>query len=166
METLSQQLTDILQPIAAQFASLNLPEPIVHWGHPFMMGIVVLFMGTAVGLTGWRSRLSSEVKEAGTNKLSHRQIAPLMTLFIVMGYTGGILSLVMQEQPILSSPHFWTGSLAVGLLMTNGLLSSVFKRQTPEQGTNLRTVHAYLGSVALGVLVVHGLLGLKLGLSI
>ena len=35
-------LREILQPIADWFGSLGTPEPIVHWGHPLMMAIVVL----------------------------------------------------------------------------------------------------------------------------
>jgi hypothetical protein len=27
-------LTEVLEAIAAEFRSLGIPEPIVHWGHP------------------------------------------------------------------------------------------------------------------------------------
>ncbi len=47
-------LTEVLEPIAAQFRSLGIPEPIVHWGHPLMMAIVVFVMGSFVGFAGWR----------------------------------------------------------------------------------------------------------------
>jgi hypothetical protein len=39
------------------------------------------------------------------------------------GYTGGLLSLVMQHQPIMESPHFWTGSAVVVLLAFGSLIS-------------------------------------------
>lgn len=45
-------LTEVLEPIAAEFRSLGIPEPIVHWGHPVMMAIVVFVMGSFVGLAG------------------------------------------------------------------------------------------------------------------
>jgi Protein of unknown function (DUF4079) len=145
---------------------MNLPEPIVHWGHPLMMGIVVLVMGSVVGLTGWRGRALSEASsgaEAAKSWADHKKIAPLMYLFIVLGYTGGVLSLVMQQQPILESPHFWTGTAAILLLTVNALLAATgFGKNKPE----LRTTHAYLGSTALCLLFLHALFGLKLGLSI
>ena len=45
-----------IEPIANWFNTLGTPEPIVHWGHPLMMGIVVFAMGSAVALAGWRGR--------------------------------------------------------------------------------------------------------------
>jgi hypothetical protein len=156
-------LSEILEPIAQQFRSLGVPEVIVHWGHPLMMAIVAFVMGSFVGLTGWRSRLVTEEKAALKSKLDHRQIAPWLFLFLAAGYTGGLLSLVMQHKPILESPHFWTGSGVLVLLGINGVISgSVFLGNK----ASLRTIHAYLGSVALSLLFLHALLGLKLGLAI
>lgn len=163
MESLGQNLSELLEPIAAWFRTLNTPEPIVHWGHPAMMGIVVFAMGSFVGITGWRGRSLEAGEEKVKNFSEHAKLAPFMTLFIVLGYTGGILSLVMQQQPILQSPHFWTGSLVIGLLVTNGAIAATgFGKNNP----GLRSVHAYLGSAALCVMFLHAVLGLKLGLSI
>ncbi len=158
-------LTESLKPIASWFASFGIPDIVVHWGHPLMMGIVVFAMGTFVGLTGWRSRKlqESNVEEATINKAKHRQFAPLMFIFLALGYTGGVLSMVMQEQNLLESPHFWTGSVVLILLTINAVLSA-----TGFIGNKslLRTIHAYVGSLALAILVFHAVLGLKLGLSI
>jgi hypothetical protein len=158
-------LKDVLQPIADWFSNFGTPEPIVHWGHPLMMSIVVFVMGSFVALVGWRSRQLAVIDPDGAikNKAEHRKIAPLMYLFLVAGYTGGLLSLVMQNQPILESPHFWTGSIAIILLTINAIIAGtgfIGNRET------LRTVHAYIGSLALVVLIFHAFLGLKLGLSI
>ena len=158
---MGESLSQLLEPVAAWFGEMNLPEPIVHWGHPLMMGIVVFVMGSVVGLTGWRGR-TLKGAEAAKSWADHKKIAPLMYLFIVMGYTGGVLSLVMQQQPILESPHFWTGTAAILLLTVNALLAASFGKNKPE----LRTAHAYLGSTALCLLFLHALFGLKLGLSI
>ena len=158
---MGESLSQLLEPVAAWFGEMNLPEPIVHWGHPLMMGIVVFVMGSVVGLTGWRGR-ALKGAEAAKSWADHKKIAPLMYLFIVMGYTGGVLSLVMQQQPILESPHFWTGTAAILLLTVNALLAASFGKNKPE----LRTAHAYLGSTALCLLFLHALFGLKLGLSI
>lgn len=159
---MSESLSQFLEPIAAWFRAMNLPEPIVHWGHPLMMGIVVFVMGSVVGLTGWRGRALADRKEAAKSWDAHKKIAPLMTLFIVLGYTGGVLSLVMQQQPILQSPHFWTGTAAVLLLAINGVLAASFGKDKAA----LRTTHAYVGSAALCLLFLHAVFGLKLGLSI
>jgi len=156
-------LSELLEPIAAWFRSLNLPEPIVHWGHPVMMGIVIFVMGSYIGYSGWQGRLAQDKDVAIKSRADHRKLAPFMFLFLALGYTGGILSLVMHRHPILESPHFWTGSIALILLATNGILSlSGFW----SNKTALRMIHAYLGTVALGLLVIHSVLGVKLGLSI
>lgn len=160
---MSTYLSDLLEPIAAWFRSLNMPEPIVHWGHPVMMGIVVLVLGSYVVYAGWNGRLAQDKDAAIKSRADHRKLAPLMFLFIALGYTGGVLSLVMQGQPILESPHFWTGTVVLGLLFTNSLLSKAgFWGDKPA----LRMLHAYLGTVAFSLLLIHGVLGLKLGLSI
>ena len=160
-----ENLSEFLQPIADWFSSLGTPEPIVHWGHPIMMGIVVFVMGSFVGLAGWRGRLMAEsnTEVAIANRADHRKIAPLMYFFLAAGYTGGVLSLVMQHEPILSSPHFWTGSIVLILLTINAVIAA-----TGFTGNKAisRTIHAYVGSVALGLLLIHAILGLKLGLSI
>ena len=158
-------LRAILQPVADWFNTLNTPEPIVHWGHPFFMSIVVFVMGTFVAMTGWQSRqlVVSDTEAAIDKKADHRKIAPLMYIFLASGYTGGLLSLVMQGQPILESPHFWTGTTAITLLTINAVLAGTGFIGNKE---TLRSVHAYVGSAAIAVLVIHAVLGLKLGLSI
>lgn len=154
--------SELLEPIAQWFSSLGIPEPIVHWGHPLMMGIVVIAMGSAAGIAGWQGRLATDAEVAAKNRNAHRKITPLMFLFMALGFTGGVLSLVMQHQPIFESSHFWTATLVLGLLAFNGILA------VTGFGENklLRTIHAYVGTVALVLMVIHGFLGLKLGLAI
>jgi hypothetical protein len=158
-------IRSVLEPIAAWFNQLNLPEPITHWGHPVMMGIVVFVMGSFVGVAGWRGRVlaATDTEAAFKSKAAHRQLAPWLFLFITLGYTGGVLSLVMQGQPIFESSHFWTGSAVIGLLAINGGLALLGFQ--PEKVV-MRTIHAYVGTIALALLVIHALLGLKLGISI
>ncbi|TAD79095.1 MAG: DUF4079 domain-containing protein [Oscillatoriales cyanobacterium] len=160
--TVADRLTETLEPIAAQFRGMNLPEPITHWGHPLMMGIVMFAMGTAAVSLGWKGRLAEPSDEKATLLTNHKRLALWMTTFMAMGYSGGLLSLVMQQKPILESPHFWTGTLVLGLLGANGAISmSKFGGGKPE----LRTAHAYLGTAAFGVMVLHAVFGLRLGLS-
>ena len=158
-------LRESLEPIAQWFNSLGTPEPIVHWGHPLMMGIVAFVMGSAVALAGWKGRTlaGTDADVAIKNKANHRKIAPLMYVFLVSGYTGGVLSLVMQEQPILESPHFITGTIVISLLTVNAVIAATGFIGNKE---TLRTTHAYLGSAAFLIMIVHAIFGLKLGLSI
>lgn len=162
LSTVADQLTEMLEPIAAQFRGMNLPEPVTHWGHPLMMGIVMFVMGSvAVGM-GWKGRLAEPSDEKVTLLTNHKRLALWMTTFMAMGYSGGLLSLIMQQKPILESPHFWTGTLVLSLLGANGAISiSKFGGGKPE----LRTAHAYLGSIAFGVMVLHAIFGLRLGMS-
>jgi hypothetical protein len=163
MNTFSEYFSELLEPLAALFRSLNMPEPIIHWGHPLMMGIVIFVMGSYVVFAGWRGRLAADKEVAVKSRADHRKLAPFMFLFLALGYTGGILSLLVQQEPIMESPHFWTGTAALGLLLTNSLLSlSGFWGDKSA----LRMLHAYLGTVAFSLLIVHTILGVKLGLSI
>ncbi|MEL6470720.1 MAG: DUF4079 domain-containing protein [Cyanobacteria bacterium J06623_4] len=155
-------LRGYLEPIASWFAQFNLPEPIVHWGHPAMMAIVVFVMGGFAAYAGWQGRLATDSGVAVEQKQKHAKVAPLMYLFIVLGATGGILSLVMQGEPILESPHFWTGMGAIALLTANALIAATKFGKGSEA---LRSAHAYIGSTALVLLVVHTFFGAQLGLS-
>ncbi len=161
--SLGSRLSEVLLPVAEMFRSWQMPAPVVQWGHPLMMGIVVMVMGSVAGLTGWRGRVLSDPQVTQKSLTDHRHIALWMSMFIALGYTGGLLSLVMQGESILSSPHFWTGSAVLILLLVNGLISL-----TGFGGNRaaLRTTHAYLGSLILCLLFTHALLGLKLGLSL
>ena len=154
-----------IQPLADWFNSLGTPEPIVHWGHPLMMAIVAFVMGGAVALAGWRGRTlaATNTELAVKNKADHRKIAPLMYIFLVLGYTGGVLSLVMQGEPILESPHFVTGTVVITLLTVNAVLAAT---GFIGNKATARTIHAYIGSAAMIILVAHAAFGLKLGLSI
>ena len=157
---MAEQVRAWLQPAADFFAGLNFPEPVVHWGHPLMMGIVLVFMGSFAALTGWRGRLATDPEVAQTAWGEHRKLVPWLYLFLALGYSGGLLSLVMQGQEIFQSPHFVTGTVVLAGLTVNALLSLGMKGQAWT-----RTLHAYVGSVTLAVAVVHMALGVKLGLS-
>ena len=127
------------------------------------MAIVVFVMGSFVGLAGWGGRVSEDKDVAIKSRSDQRKLAPWMFLFMALGYIGGILSLVMQHHPTLKSPHFYTGSVVLLLLLINSAISlSGFGGNKAA----LRTLHAYVGSTALCILFVHVVLGLKLGISL
>lgn len=157
------QLTQFLQPIAGFIDGFGLPEPLIHWGHPVMMGIVIFVMGSYAGVKGWQGRLETDPETASQKRAEHAKVAALMFVFIVLGSTGGTLSMVMQGESIWASPHFLTGAVAISLLGTNATLSLTnFWGDNPA----LRKTHAYLGSAALVLLVLHTVFGINLGLSI
>ncbi len=70
-------LRELLEPIADWFNSLGTPEPVVHWGHPLMMAIVVFVMGSFVGVAGWRGRVLAEAntEAALASRADHRKLA-------------------------------------------------------------------------------------------
>lgn len=156
-------ISEVLEAIASWFRSLGVPEPVVHWGHPLMMAIVVFVVGGFVGVSGWQGKLLQDKDAAVKSRNAHRQLAPWLFVFLAGGYFGGVLSLVMQHQPLFESPHFWTGSVVLLLLLVNGVisLSGFFGDKA-----GLRAVHAYLGSAALLILFVHAVLGFNLGISL
>jgi Protein of unknown function (DUF4079) len=160
---MGNELSDLLEPIAGQFRSLGIPAPITHWGHPLMMGIVMFAMGGFAVYAGWQGRISNDEQVKLEAKSNHRKLMPWVFIFMATGYTGGLLSLVMQEKPILESPHFWTGSIVLILLAINGAIS--FGNFAGDK-SNFRTIHAYLGSVAFATMILHAILGLNLGFSI
>jgi len=127
------------------------------------MAIVVFVMGSFVGLAGWRGRMVEDKATASKSLADHRTLAPWMFLFMAAGYTGGVLSLVMQHHPILETPHFWTGSVVLLLLLINGTIALTGFRGNKAA---VRTAHAYLGSTALCILFIHAVLGLKLGIAL
>jgi Protein of unknown function (DUF4079) len=164
LATFADNLTNSLEPVAQTFRGMNIPEVVTHWGHPFFMGIVVVMMGSFVAFTGWKSRLAEDGELKTKLRMDHRKVAPLMTAFLITGYSGGLLSLVIQNKPIMESPHFLTGSLVVVLLLLNGSISFFGFKGGEAKG--LRSAHAYIGSAIVLLLVTHAALGLKLGLSI
>jgi Protein of unknown function (DUF4079) len=159
----ADQLGHALEPTASIFRGLALPDFITHWGHPFFMAIVIFFMGGFVAFSGWKSRLSDDSAIVDKNRADHRKVAPLMTVFLTTGYTGGLLSLIIQQKPVLESPHFVTGTVVVLLLWLNGSLAFLGIKGVAKL---TRSAHAYVGSAIVALLLVHVALGFNLGVSI
>ncbi len=63
---MNQSLSDALEPIAAAFRGLGTPEPIVHWGHPVTVKVVVV--GTLIGPSS-PPRFFSQLKSPNANKI-------------------------------------------------------------------------------------------------
>ncbi|GLC36896.1 hypothetical protein PLESTB_000180900 [Pleodorina starrii] len=153
----------VLKPQADYFATLDLPEPLVHWGHPGNMAVVLFAMGGyGAAYLGWQIRTSTDGEVVAKAKDMHPKLAAGMFFFFSLGAMGGMMSLIMQGKPIFESPHVWTGLAGLGLLGVQSLLPLAFASGTGEA----RTAHAYLGSAIMALFLAHAALGLQLGLSI
>ena len=82
-------------------------------------------------------------------------------LFFAAGGQGGLLFNLLQNKPLLESPHAVSALAGLMLLGANGVLASIMK-ENPQ----LRTAHAFLGTSLMAVLVIHAGLGLKLALEL
>lgn len=154
--------TSYLGPQADTCKALDLPEALIHWGHPGNMAVVLLAMGGYGALyQGWQIRTSIDDAVIQAAKDSHPKLAAGMAFFFAAGGLGGITSMLMQGKPILESPHALTGGAGLAILLVQASLPIFF-----SQGQTPRDVHAYLGMGLMAVFVVHMALGLQLGLSI
>ncbi|KXZ49212.1 hypothetical protein GPECTOR_22g802 [Gonium pectorale] len=160
---LSDAFYSFLSPQAEYFKTLNLPEALIHWGHPGNMAVVLFAMGGyGAGYLGWQIRTSTDGDVVAKAKDMHPKLAAGMFFFFALGAMGGMMSLMMQDRPIFESPHVWTGLAGLGLLGVQSALPLAFASGSGEA----RTAHAYLGSAILALFLVHAALGLNLGLSI
>lgn len=159
-------LRGFLEPQAAFFKTLDLPEWLVHWGHPGNMAVVLFAMGGYGALyLGWSIRKAKDwnVDKEALQKARdlHPKLSGGMAFFFALGSLGGMMSLLMQEQNIFSSSHFITGVAGLTGLAFQAMLPLFFK-----DDPNARGMHAYLGTGIMALFFVHAALGLKLGLSI
>ncbi|CAI5457702.1 unnamed protein product [Closterium sp. Yama58-4] len=153
-------LRELLEPYGELVRSWDLPDWLIHWGHPGNMAVVLLAMGGYGSYLGWQIRLASspEAKEAA--RAAHPPIMGFMFLFFAIGATGGLTSLVTTGRPIFESPHAYSGMAGLVLLTIQTAMTALFKGNP-----DLRGVHGSLGVLIMVLFVVHGLLGLQLGLS-
>jgi Protein of unknown function (DUF4079) len=150
-----------LQPAADTFNSYNLPAPLVQFGHPGNMAVVLLAMGGYGTYLGWQVRLSDNPAIIAKAKDLHPKLALGMTVFFSLGAIGGLTSLVMQGKPLFQSPHAFTGIIGLLLLYLQGMLSLFF-----EDDPAARSIHAYFGTGIMVLFAVHMTLGINLALSL
>lgn len=159
---LANSLREALTPQADLFKTYDLPEALIHWGHPGNMAVVLLAMGVyGSGYLGWQIRTSTNEAVVIEAKDKHPKIALGMTAFFSAGALGGIVSLLMQGKPIFESSHVVSGLVGLSLLYIQAILPTLF-----AGNKDLRTVHAFLGTSILGLFIVHAGLGLQFGLSL
>ncbi|XP_047332590.1 uncharacterized protein LOC124936169 [Impatiens glandulifera] len=156
----AEAVTSLFEPFVELVKSLNLPEWLVHWGHPANMAVVLFAMGGYGTYLGFRIRLSDDVEEKAKAKDLHPKLLGGMFFFFALGATGGVTSLLTSGKPIFESPHAVTGFIGLSLLTIQTLLPTFF-----EGNAGLRNVHGILGSGIMTLFLVHAALGLQLGLA-
>ncbi|KAJ4704967.1 Di-heme cytochrome, transmembrane [Melia azedarach] len=147
-------------PFVELVKSWNLPDWLVHWGHPGNMAVVLFAMGGYGTYLGFRIRYSDDVEEKANAKDLHPKLLGGMFFFFALGATGGITSLLTSDKPIFESPHAVTGFIGLALLTIQTILPALF-----EDNPGLRNVHGILGSGIMTLFLIHAALGLQLGLS-
>lgn len=147
-------------PFVELVKSWNLPDWLVHWGHPGNMAVVLFAMGGYGTYLGFRIRFSDDVEEKAKAKDLHPKLLGGMFFFFALGATGGVTSLLTSDKPIFESPHAVTGFIGLALLTIQTILPALF-----EGNPRLRNVHGILGSGIMTLFLVHAALGLQLGLS-
>ncbi|KAI3687828.1 hypothetical protein L1987_81531 [Smallanthus sonchifolius] len=153
-------IRSVFGPFVELVKSWNLPDWLVHWGHPGNMAVVLFAMGGYGTYLGFRIRFSDDVEEKAMAKDLHPKLLAGMFFFFALGATGGVTSLLTSDKPILESPHAVTGLIGLTLLAIQTALPTLF-----EGNPGLRNVHGILGSGIMTLFVVHAALGLQLGLS-
>ncbi|KAK9158593.1 hypothetical protein Scep_005167 [Stephania cephalantha] len=147
-------------PFVELVKSWDLPNWLVHWGHPVNMAVVLFAMGGYGTYLGFRIKFSNDMEEKAKAKDLHPKLLGGMFFFFALGATGGITSLLTSDKPIFESPHAVTGFIGLALLAIQTILPALF-----EGNPGLRNVHGILGSGIMTLFVIHAALGLQLGLS-
>ncbi|CAL5207276.1 unnamed protein product [Lathyrus oleraceus] len=148
------------EPFVDIVKSLNLPDWLVHWGHPANMAVVLFAMGGYGTYLGFRIRFSDDAEEKAKAKDLHPKLLAGMFFFFALGATGGVTSLLTSDKPIFDSPHAVTGVIGLALLTIQTILPSLF-----EGNPGLRNVHGILGGSIMTLFLIHAAFGLQLGLS-
>ncbi|XP_010530479.1 PREDICTED: uncharacterized protein LOC104807064 isoform X2 [Tarenaya hassleriana] len=114
-------------PFVELVQSWNLPEWLVHWGHPGNMAVVLFAMGGYGTYLGFRIRYSDDIEEKAKAKDLHPKLLGGMFFFFSLGATGGITALLTSDKPIFESPHAVTGFVGLGLLTIQTILPALFE---------------------------------------
>ncbi|KAB1201473.1 hypothetical protein CJ030_MR0G003375 [Morella rubra] len=156
----AEAVRSLFGPFAEVVKSWNLPDWLVHWGHPGNMAVVLFAMGGYGTYLGYRIRFSDDAEEKAIAKDLHPKLLGGMFFFFALGATGGVISLLTSDKPIFESPHAVTGIIGLALLAMQSTLPALF-----ENNPELRNVHGILGGGIMSLFLIHAALGLRLGFS-
>lgn len=156
----AESVTAAFQPFVDIVKTFDLPDWLVHWGHPGNMAVVLFAMGGYGTYLGFRIKLSDDPEEKAKAKDLHPKLLGGMFFFFAAGATGGVTALLTSGKPIFESPHAVTGIIGLALLTVQSLLPTLF-----EGNPGLRGAHGLLGSSIMTLFLFHAAFGLQLGLS-
>lgn len=155
-----------VQKIAGAFQTLNMPEPLVSYGHPAMMGFMVLGMGLPGAVIGWQGRLNEDKRKGVEQKKLHENIMLAFFLLAILGGSGGTLSTAMQGFDIWETAHAKSALLVLLLLGANSLLAysgfTIGNDGTPKGRRQGRKLHSYFGIAVMAVFAIHAFLGVQI----
>lgn len=123
----SEALKSALGPAIPLVRSFDLPDWLIHWGHPGNMAVVLFAMGGYGTYLGFRIRFSDDKEEIAKAKDLHPKLLGGMFFFFSLGALGGITSLLTSDKPILDSPHAVTAVIGLTLLTIQAILPSRFQ---------------------------------------
>lgn len=153
-----------LQKIAEVFKGL--PEPVVEYGHPAMMAVMVLGMGVPGAYIGWQGRLNEDKRAGVEQKKLHENIMLAFFLLAFLGGTGGTLSTAMQGYDIWESAHAKSALVVLLLLGANSIIAytgfTIGTDGTPKGRLQGRKFHAYFGVATMLAFLVHAGLGVNI----
>lgn len=141
--------------------SLNLPEPLIHWGHPVAMILAISFLGGYGLYQGYLIRSSKDISAKRKAAAFHPTLMSILIGVMFIGAQGGLSSLLVQEHPILESSHAGSALLMFGMLTVQALLSSLI-----SVSPIARNAHAYFGVATIAVVLYHITTGFSLGLEL
>lgn len=156
----AEPITAAFQPFVELVKTFDLPDWLVHWGHPGNMAVVLFAMGGYGTYLGFRIKLSDDPEEKAKAKDLHPKLLGGMFFFFAAGATGGVTALLTSGKPIFESPHAVTGIIGLALLTIQSVLPTLF-----EGNPGLRGAHGLLGSSIMTLFLFHAAFGLQLGLS-
>ncbi|KAL8516711.1 hypothetical protein ACS0TY_015099 [Phlomoides rotata] len=104
-------VTSLFSPFVELVKSFNLPDWLVHWGHPGNMAVVLFAMGGYGTYLGFRIRFSDNIEEKAMAKDLHPKLLGGMFFFFALGATGGVTSLLTSDKPIFERYAFTCSSL-------------------------------------------------------
>lgn len=93
-------------------------------------------------------------------KFWHPILMSMLLVLYIFGIQGGIGSQLLQDKPILESPHSVTALVSVGLLMLQALIS-----QGIDSSPIVRKGHGVLGYITVASIVMHLFTGLMFSFS-
>lgn len=142
---------------------LNPPEWIIHWFHALNMATVLFAMGGYGTYLGYQIRKGEGDAEAfggDTVRSLHPKLMGGMLFFFFLGGQGGLVFTLMENRPLLGSPHAISAFAGLALLGAQAAIGATMKGKP-----GARTFHTYLGTGIMSLFFVHAGLGLANGLS-